>query len=60
MIVCHCRALNDRAVLDAIAEGVDDLHELALRCGAGSRCGGCQPLLVELLLQQRARQHTAA
>ena len=60
MIVCHCRALNDRAVLDAIAEGVDDLHELARRCGAGSRCGGCQPILLELLLQQRSRQHTAA
>lgn len=58
MIVCHCRALNDRAIRSVIEQGVLDLDRLAETCGAGARCGGCQPLLVELL--QQARRATVA
>lgn len=59
MIVCHCRALNDRAIRSVIEQavvddqGVLDLDRLAAECGAGARCGGCQPMLVELLQQAR-------
>lgn len=49
MLICHCRAVNDRAIRDAIAAGAREPEELALGCGAGSRCGGCVPALLELL-----------
>lgn len=53
MIVCHCRALNDQAIRSVIDQGVLDLDRLAETCGAGARCGGCHPMLVELLQQAR-------
>ena len=59
MIVCHCRALNDRAIRSVIEQGVLDLDRLAEACGAGARCGGCHPMLVELL-QQAQRTSVAA
>jgi len=49
MFVCHCRALTDREIGEAIAAGARDLDEIGRRCGAGITCGGCCPLLEELL-----------
>lgn len=51
MYVCHCRAVTDRTIRAAIADGADDLAELAQSCGAGSRCGGCH-LALRLLLAE--------
>lgn len=60
MIVCHCRDVNDRAVRQEIARGARDLVEIADACGAGLGCGGCHPLLVELLIEARSGSRTAA
>jgi len=49
MILCHCRAVSDRAVRTAIDKGACDLEAVAARCGAGARCGGCHPALMSLL-----------
>ena len=49
MILCHCRAVSDRAVRKAIDKGARDLDSVAARCGAGARCGGCHPALMSLL-----------
>ena len=49
MIVCHCRAVSDRVVRKAVDRGACDLAEVAKRCGAGARCGGCHPVLMSLL-----------
>ena len=38
----------------AIASGATSVEEIADRCGAGSKCGGCWPEL-ERLLQEDAR-----
>jgi len=51
MFVCHCRALTDREIGEEIAAGARDLDEIGRRCGAGVTCGGCCPLLQELLDQ---------
>ena len=50
MIVCHCKAVSDRAVRQAVTQGVAyDLEAVAAGCGAGVRCGGCLPALAQLL-----------
>ena len=49
MIVCSCRRVNDAGVAEAIRSGAKDIDEIVLRCGAGSRCGGCWPTLAQLL-----------
>ena len=49
MIVCHCTAVNDRAIADAIAAGARDEFDVAHACGAGSVCGTCVPTITRLL-----------
>ena len=50
-MVCHCEAVNDAAIRAEIAEGALDAEALADRCGAGSRCGGCRPVVERMLTQ---------
>ena len=49
MFVCHCRALTDGEIREVITGGACDLEEVGARCGAGVTCGGCCPLIEELL-----------
>lgn len=54
MIVCHCNRVNDRAIRAAICEGACTVEEVAERCGAAGRCGGCVPAVEELLDEARS------
>jgi bacterioferritin-associated ferredoxin len=47
--VCSCKAVTDRTVVTTIEGGADTVEEVGLRCGAGTRCGGCWPTLDELI-----------
>lgn len=49
MVVCHCRAVSDCRVRQAIEAGAADVDAIARQCGAGSGCGGCRPALAMLL-----------
>jgi bacterioferritin-associated ferredoxin len=54
MIVCHCRALSDRVIRAAIEAAADE-DDLAQRCGAGGKCGGCVPALRRLIAEHKTR-----
>ena len=57
MIVCHCKAITDRQIRDAARRGARTGHEVAAQCRAGGQCGGCVPLIEELLkVSERAAQ----
>jgi bacterioferritin-associated ferredoxin len=50
VLICHCRAVNDRVVREVAASAeVRSPEDLAALCGAGGRCGGCLPALRALL-----------
>ena len=49
MIVCHCQSISDRAIRDAIRAGARTHHQVLRNCRAGGRCGGCRPLIEEIL-----------
>jgi bacterioferritin-associated ferredoxin len=51
VVVCHCEVVSDRDVRAAIAAGADDLDAIGDRCGAAARCGGCIPVVEELLAE---------
>jgi bacterioferritin-associated ferredoxin len=47
--VCSCRGVTDRSIRNAINSGADTVEEIGRACGAGTRCGGCWPVIDELL-----------
>jgi bacterioferritin-associated ferredoxin len=49
MLVCHCKGVTEREVQRAIQSGACSLREIASQCGAGSVCGGCHPVIDDLL-----------
>ncbi len=51
MYVCHCRAVTDRHICEAIESGACDPETVTRRCGAGGGCGGCLPAVRALLAQ---------
>jgi bacterioferritin-associated ferredoxin len=49
VIVCHCRAATDREIRRAIRNGAVSLREVSHACGAGTGCGGCAPVVLDIL-----------
>jgi len=61
VLICSCKAVAERTVRAAIADGADCIEAVGRRCGAGTECGGCHLLIEELLVQQvLVRTSTAA
>lgn len=51
MVVCHCNVVSDREIRAQIRAGALTADDLAARCDAGTRCGGCQPMIDSLLAE---------
>ncbi len=49
MLVCHCKGVPCRVIKDCVRQGADDAEAVGRRCGAGTGCGGCKPLLAKLV-----------
>ena len=60
MLVCHCFAVREREIRSEISSGAQSACEIARRCRAGAGCGGCVPLIEELLAEQNARRRALA
>jgi bacterioferritin-associated ferredoxin len=52
MLVCHCFVIRARDVRSAIQSGARNACDVARACGAGGGCGGCVPLIEELLAER--------
>jgi bacterioferritin-associated ferredoxin len=60
VIVCHCRAVNDRAIREVVRSGASTCREVARACHAGRICGGCRPAIAALIDEERAQVATIA
>ncbi len=61
MIVCICKAVNDRAIRQAVAAGIDTFDEIQFELGVGTCCGKCVSMACEVLCEARLEargQHT--
>ena len=54
-IVCHCEGVRGRPNLKAIHRGATTLADVHEACGAGTRCGGCIPAILDLLVAHDVR-----
>ncbi|MDJ0848115.1 MAG: (2Fe-2S)-binding protein [Myxococcota bacterium] len=52
MIVCHCKAVCDRSIREAVRSGASSVRQVARACEAGRRCGGCQPVIREIIASE--------
>ena len=49
MIVCHCRAVSDRVLREAVQRGHASVEAVVEETGAGSCCGGCLPSVHDIV-----------
>jgi bacterioferritin-associated ferredoxin len=49
VIVCSCHGITDREIRKHACEGARTPRQVAEACGAGSVCGGCRPVVREIL-----------
>ena len=55
MYVCLCRGVSERKVRTAINCGATRIDAIGEATGAGTRCGGCWPLLEDMLAEIDSR-----
>jgi bacterioferritin-associated ferredoxin len=53
VIVCICRGISDKKIVDAIDRGAESLRDLQ-RCGIGDQCGSCHNSLRAMLAARAA------
>lgn len=49
MYVCLCKAVTDRQIQDAVAEGCSSMRDLQTTLGVAACCGKCAPCAKEVL-----------
>jgi bacterioferritin-associated ferredoxin len=59
MYVCVCHAVTDRTIREAARRGVDTLDQLAAETGAGTCCGSCRTLALQILSDTRCEPRSA-
>lgn len=55
MLICHCRSVTDHQIREATNSGAKTVAQVGRICGAGTRCGGCAPAVLEIVEVERAR-----
>ena len=58
-VLCSCNQVNKQQLCAAIAEGAHTIGELKACTRAGTSCGGCVPMVTQLLKSELARQGVA-
>lgn len=55
MVVCHCEAVNDERIRAEVRSGASSQAEVAMACRAGTGCGGCLPVIDDLIDDEQGR-----
>ena len=60
MYVCICKAVTDKQIRRAAANGADNLYELREALGVGSGCGSCAGQAQDILNESNALRGSPA
>lgn len=60
MIVCHCRAVSDRSIRASIRDGASSVEAVGESTGAAQCCGGCEPMVADILDEELAARDQAS
>lgn len=56
MIVCQCKGVTERQIRKAVRDGANCRNEVVLACTAGSNCGGCVPMIDQIIESESDRR----
>jgi nitrite reductase (NADH) large subunit len=56
MLVCHCHRVTDRDIRAHIRGGSNTPAQVARTCRAGTCCGGCMPLISQIVREAVAEE----
>jgi bacterioferritin-associated ferredoxin len=59
MIICACNVVREDEIRTEVRLGAGSADDVAVRCGAGARCGTCRPAVVEIVADEAARADSA-
>ena len=57
MYVCICKAVTDKQIKQAVADGANSLRAVRQQTGAMSQCGKCACLAKQVLDESLEEQH---
>ena len=60
VLVCHCNAVNDRTIRQVVKSCARTCRQVDRACAAGSTCGGCQPVIREIIAAEREAETISA
>jgi bacterioferritin-associated ferredoxin len=60
MYVCVCKAVSEKRIARAVAEGATTLKELREATGLGTGCGKCVPMAYQQLRETLDARHSPA
>jgi len=49
MYVCHCNALSDRQLIQAVREGANRPYDVYAACGCRAQCGSCAGAVLAII-----------
>jgi bacterioferritin-associated ferredoxin len=49
MLLCLCKGVPERVVRLAVINGATTIDAVSARCGAGTDCGACVPMIHDLI-----------
>jgi bacterioferritin-associated ferredoxin len=55
MLVGHCLRVFDGAIRECVRVGARTTEDVAARCGAGTRCGGCRDSIEAIVTRECPR-----
>ena len=58
MIICHCKAVTDQGIRNAVRNGARTRNEVVSACAANMSCGGCAPAIDEIIESECAGEAT--
>jgi bacterioferritin-associated ferredoxin len=56
MIICVCKRVSERKVLNVIQDGAQTIDQVTQSCGAGGDCGSCRRMIGEMILEHHCEQ----
>ena len=58
MIVCQCNVVRDDEIRTEVRLGAATVLDVAIRCGAAARCGGCRFAVADVIADELERART--